>query len=629
MCGIFGELCVTGTEHERRVFADTAARALRHRGPDGSGLWQDDHCQLGHQRLSVIDLSTRAAQPMLSASGKTRLVFNGEIYNYLELRSRVDPPAGGFRSTSDTEVLLELLDQRGLSALHETVGMFAIAAWHPAERELWLVRDRLGKKPLYWARTRDGRLRFGSELGALLADRAVARETTLDRLAEYLQLGYVAAPRSGIAAVQSVPPGHVLRIRVEGGQITERLERWWDFPPPTGEPNFRNVGEFNERFEATLRNAVEIRMRSDVPLGAFLSGGIDSSVISLLSAQAITGTLRTFTVDFDEAGWSEGPFAAEVARHIGAEHESLRLSSESLSSLTELASIYGDLHGDSSALPTVALCRAAREHVTVAVAGDGGDELLGGYTRYASTLATAAFARRVPAPALTVARWLAKRRPVSWLRGATRGARLFDDVEKLYPLEMRAYLAQTWPPVLSCAGPATWRDPIEDVIRQQRGRHPLLRLMSCDAKTYLPEDVLVKVDRASMAFGLEVRAPLLDHRLFELVMRADPEWLATNDGGKRPLRELFAAELPSAVFRRAKMGFGVPLVEWFRRSPTRTDVLLDRGAPIASVLDRSAVRRLVLSHQLGLRDESVRLWRLLMLAAWLELWRPSVAVDTR
>lgn len=629
MCGIFGEVCVTSTEHERRVFADSAAHALRHRGPDGSGLWQDDHCQLGHQRLSIIDLSRRAAQPMLSASGKTRLVFNGEIYNYLELRSRVDPPAGGFRSASDTEVLLELLDQRGLSALHETVGMFAIALWHPAEGELWLVRDRLGKKPLYWARTRDGRLRFGSELGALLADRAVARETTLDRLAEYLQLGYVAAPRSGITAVQSVPPGHVLRVRVAGGQITARLERWWDFPPPTGEPTFRNVGEFNERFEATLRNAVEIRMRSDVPLGAFLSGGIDSSVISLLSAQAIPGKLKTFTVDFDEAGWSEGPFAAEVARHIGAEHEFLRLSSESLSSLTELASIYGDLHGDSSALPTVALCRAAREHVTVAVAGDGGDELLGGYTRYASTLATAAFARRVPAPALTVVRWLAKRRPVSWVRGATRGARLFDDVEKLYPLEMRAYLAQTWPPVLARSGLATWRDPIGDVIRQQRGRHPLLRLMSCDAKTYLPEDVLVKVDRASMAFGLEVRAPLLDHRLFELVMRADPEWLATNDGGKRPLRELFAAELPSAVFRRTKMGFGVPLVEWFRRSPTRMDALLDRGAPIASVLDRSAVRRLVLSHELGLRDESVRLWRLLMLAAWLELWRPSVAIDTR
>jgi len=624
MCGIFGELCVVGADHERRAFAETAAFALRHRGPDGSGLWQDDHCQLGHQRLSIIDLSTRAAQPMLSASRRSHLVFNGEIYNYLELRSRIDPPVGGFRSTSDSEVLLELLDQRGLAALQETIGMFAIALWRPADGELWLIRDRLGKKPLYWARTRDGRLRFASELGAVLADGAVARETTLDRLAEYLQLGYVAAPRSGIVAVQAVPPGHVLRARVASGKITERLERWWDLPPPTSARKFRNSNEFNECFDATLRNAVEIRMRSDVPLGAFLSGGIDSSVISLLSAQAIPGKLKTFTVDFDEAGWSEGPFAAEVARHIGAEHESLRLSSGSLSSLGDLASIYGDLHGDSSAIPTVALCRAARERVTVAVAGDGGDELLGGYTRYASTLATAEIARRVPAPALAVARRLAGRRPMAWVRGATRVARLFGDPDQLYPLEMRAYVGQAWPMVLSSSGSEPWRDPVGDALRQQRGRPPLFRLMACDAKTYLPEDILVKVDRASMAFGLEVRAPLLDHRLFELVMQAAPEWLASNEGPKRPLRQLFGARLPSAVFRRAKMGFGVPLVDWLRRDPSQTRALLDRAAPVAGVLNRAAVRRLLLSHHLGLRDESLRIWRLLMLAAWFELWRPNV-----
>ncbi len=624
MCGIFGELAPSPTDSQRHEFAVAAARALRHRGPDGSGLWADKHCQLGHQRLSIIDLSLNAAQPMVSASGRVRLVFNGEIYNYLELRGTVEAPPGGFRSSSDSEVLLELLDQRGLDGIRDTVGMFAFAAWRQAEQELWLVRDRLGKKPLYWATTPDGRLRFASELAALLADGVVARDTTLDRLAEFIQLGYVASPRTGLASVNSVPPGHLLRVKLGDHGITAQLERWWDLPTPGAPRSFRDIGEFHECFESTLRDAVKIRLRSDVPLGAFLSGGVDSSVISLLAARELPRKLRTFTVDFDETAWSEGPFAADVARHIGTEHESLRLRSGSLAELQGMVSVYGDLHGDSSALPTLALCRAARARVTVAIAGDGGDELLGGYSRYRSVLATAAAARRLPATSVSIARWLARRRPLSWIRGASRIARLYDDPDRLYPLEMRAYVAHSWPPVLAKPAHATWSDPVGAALRAQAGRPQLHRLMACDAKTYLPEDILVKVDRASMAYGLEVRAPLLDHRLVELVLGASPSWLADDDGSKRPLRHLYGSQLPSAVFHRPKMGFGVPIADWLQRDPALAASLADRAAPVAAVLRRSAVRRLLLSHQAGLRDESPRIWRLLVLAAWFELWRPRV-----
>lgn len=624
MCGIYGELSEGAPEARRRMFAESAAAALRHRGPDGAGVWSDERCLLGHLRLSIIDLSDHAAQPMASASARSHLVFNGEIYNYVELRAAMEPPAGGWRSTSDTEVLLEALDRRGPEAIHDALGMFALALWRPAEGELWLIRDRLGKKPLYYARTTDGALRFASELPALLADGAVRRETTLDRLAEYLQLGYVAAPRTGLVAVQAVPPGCLLRVKLGAHGLTEHLERYWDLPSAEAAPRFPDQGAFDEELSHTLRDAVRIRLRSDVPLGAFLSGGIDSSIVSLLAAEQIPGKLRSFTVDFAEAGWSEGPFAAEVARHIGAEHTELKLGSDALATVPSLVATYGDLHGDSSALPTIALCRETRKHVTVALAGDGGDEVLGGYTRYASTLRTTGVAARVPAPLVSLARFMGRHRPLAWVRGATRLARLHADPDAYYPLEMRAHVARPWPPYLRAPESPSWPDPIARSLAAQAGRSALQRLMACDAKTYLPEDILVKVDRASMAVGLEVRAPMLDHRLLEIAMGADPAWIAGPEGGKRPLRRLFGPRLPRAVFERPKMGFGVPLARWLRDGVEHTSALLDPRAPIRDVLDRRAMRRLLLSHRLGLHDESARIWRLLVLAAWLDHWRPSI-----
>lgn len=623
MCGIFGELTLVANSASRAAFAASARKHLARRGPDGAATWEDAHCILGHTRLAIIDLSSAGTQPMVAASGNSVIAFNGEIYNYIELKQSLAPPVGGWRSQSDTEVLLEALDGEGPDVITSAVGMFAIAVWRPAERELLLIRDRLGKKPIYYARTVDGCFRFASEMGALLDDRRVRRTTTVDRIAEYLQHGYVSAPRTGLVDVQVVPPGSYLRARLVDGTIQTTVRRYWQLPTPKRQ---RAHSDWLEEFDATLRDAVRIRLRADVPLGAFLSGGIDSSVVSLLASEQLREPLRTFTVDFAEAGFSEGEFAAEVARDIGARHTRIALGADALGNLAELIGTYGDLHGDSSALPTMALCRATRQHVVVALSGDGGDELAGGYTRYHAALRTADAAGRLPAGALSAFRWAARHVAPPWMRGVTRIARLSRDVDDVYSLGLRFYSTTAWPPVLRQRGPTEWPDAVRDALATEAARPPLLRLMACDLNTYLPEDILVKVDRAAGAVGLEVRSPLLDHRLFELSMNADPSWLVDSRGGKAPLRTLYAHRLPQRVFARRKMGFGVPMGSWLRGVDEAASARLGRPAVcFDDLIDRRKVTRMLTVHRRGLGDQSSQLWQLLVLHAWCECWQPSVS----
>jgi len=628
MCGIYGQFDVDADPRIRARFAVAAERALRHRGPDGVGRWEDSSCLLGHTRLGVLDPGPSGAQPMAAASGRTVVVFNGEIYNFVELRAALGAPDRGWRSTGDTDVLVEALDRRGLSALDDTLGMFAIAWWRPDERELWLARDRLGKKPLYYVRTPSGGLRFGSELGALFADGALTPATSYDRLAEYLQHGYVAAPRSGLCGVNVLPPGGYLRARLAGSEIAVDLGRWWRLPDARAEQarsRFRDEHEFREAFDATLHDAVRIRLRSDVPLGAFLSGGVDSSVVSLLASRQLGRPLRTFTGDFDEAAFSEGRFASEVARSLGTEHTTLRVQSSSMASLPELVAVYGDLHGDASALPTLAVCRSARQHVTVALSGDGGDELGGGYPRYRLAQRLQQAAARLPGPARAAVRQIGTRLPW-WVRGTTWLGRVSSNLDEVYARSLWDYTPHVWPAVLRRSARAEWTDSVAAALRGQAGRSPLMRMMACDLLGYLPEDVLVKVDRASMACGLEVRTPFLDHRLVELVLDADPAWIADEYGAKRPLRAVYASQLPAHVFDRPKQGFGLPLRPWLRGALARAaaDRLLDPRSRIAEVLEPRAVRQLFRNHRLRHRDESARIWHLLVLQAWLEQWRPRV-----
>ena len=312
MCGIFGELRpAVADDARRRLWAEGAIAALRHRGPDGHGLWSDEHALLGHLRLAILDLSDRASQPMAAASERSVVAFNGEIYNFADVRSTLAEPRGGWRSSGDTEVLTELLDARGLDALEALWGMFAFACYRPESRELWLARDRLGKKPLYYARTRAGGLRFASELSGLLSDDAVPRRTSPDRLAEYLQHGYVSAPRTALVDVSQLEPGELLVAHVRDGGLELSRRHYWRLPE--ARPVHRTRDEWDEDFGHTLRDAVKRRLRSDVPLGAFLSGGIDSSVVTRLAAEQLGEPLRTFTVDFEVAAFSE---AAHFGDHF-------------------------------------------------------------------------------------------------------------------------------------------------------------------------------------------------------------------------------------------------------------------------------------------------------------------------
>lgn len=621
MCGIFGELAPEPNVARRSAWLAAAGERVRSRGPDGHGMWSADSCALGHTRLAIIDLDPRASQPMTSSSGDSIMVFNGEIYNYIELRDSI--PDCQWRSSSDSEVLLELLEQRGEGALTGLIGMFAVALFNQRSRDLWLIRDRLGKKPLYYTTTPRGEFRFASDVSALLADEDTPRVTTLDRIAEFLQHGYVAEPRTGFDGIHTVPPGHWLRASLSGGVVRTRVQRYWELPCEVGQCRWASEEAWLEEFRATLEDAVRLRLRSDVPLGAFLSGGVDSSVTSMLATRHLA-KLSTFTIDFADRRYSEGAFAAEVANRIGTEHTSVTLVPDRDISIDDVAEVYSDLHGDASAVPTMALCRETRKHVTVALSGDGGDELLGGYTRYLHALRTTASLRRVPKLPLGLARWLSRRAVPFWLRGSNRMSALTSDLGEFYARHMRLYSGVAWPPIVRRAGEGV--DAIGRAMEHHHHREPLQRMMATDVDTYLPGDILVKVDRASMAHGLEVRAPLLDHRLFELTANADPGWLSTLTEAKRPLRRLYESTLPTRVFHRPKMGFGPPLAAWLDGGRVRE---LDRQlasprSPLAGALSAAHLRALFRAHEFGLDNQVGRLWTLYILHRWAERWRPMV-----
>jgi asparagine synthase (glutamine-hydrolysing) len=600
-------------------FIAGADAALAHRGPDGSGTARAGACVLGHRRLAILDLGARAGQPMWSADRRVVMAFNGEIYNYVELRNRTAEPQGGWRTSGDTEVLVERWSQLGLAALNEAVGMFAFAVWDTAQERLWLVRDRLGKKPLYWARTRRGHLRFASELAAMLVDEEIPRETTTDRLAEFLQYGFVAAPRTGLSTVHVVPQGCALEAWVQGGAVRTRVHRYWRLPTP---PPAQDFDDWLAEFQFTLEDAVRIRLRSDVPLGSFLSGGVDSSVISMLAARALGSTpLRTYTADFADPEYSEAAWAREVSRHLGSVHTELQVAPPPEALAASVVNTWGDLHGDPSAIPTLAITREMRKHVKVALSGDGGDELLGGYARYQVALSAHERYGALPAASVPVLA-LARRVLPTWVRGTSRLGRMHRRLADAYPTELRAYPTRDWPPVVRAG--RRWRDPVTASLARHAHREPLLQLMACDIENYLPEDNFIKVDRASMAVGLEVRSPLLDHRLFELVMAAQPQWLIDEQGTKRPLRELYARDLPAAVFTRKKMGFAPPIAGWLRK--LRPAQVLERvqESGLEPALDIGEVRRQVYAYYSGVHGFAGRVWYLLVAAEWSRRWKPTI-----
>ena len=644
MCGIAGFFdTATGTpRHALQATGTAMHRAIAHRGPDDDGVWQDPDVPvvLAHRRLSIIDLSPEGHQPKESHSGRYMIAFNGEIYNFIELQKELEGQGVRFRGRSDTEVMLAAFDMWGVNrALQKLNGMFAFALWDRQDRVMHFVRDRMGKKPLYigWA----GRaLVFGSELKALRAHPQFAAQVDRRAAALYMRYGYIHAPFSIYENVWQIPAGCRLTVRCPGvaaGQsLVGMIEPYWHHPRKVEEARARAAPRTDkdavDGLEAVLRAAVKSRMISDVPLGAFLSGGIDSSSVVALMQQLSGAPVKTFSIGFEDGGYDEAVHARQVAKHLGTEHHELIMTEkDALGVIPKLPDMYDEPFADASQIPTYLVAKMARAHVTVALSGDGGDEMLGGYTRY------------------TVVPDLWKR--ISWMPPAMRAAlaqgmaalpaNALNRIMPFYPRfgdkvrKAAEFIGQQSANDMYSRVVGNWHEPEKIVIGGAQPGVPLTSaewqanglglaegLMYADLVSYLPNDILVKVDRATMAVALEARAPLLDVNVFEYGWSLPLEMKIRGGKGKWVLRELLARYMPRDLFERPKQGFGMPVAEWLRTDLRAwAEDLLDEGRlKQEGYLDAAAVRAVWAEHLAGRGNHAPRLWTVLMFQAWKRRW---------
>jgi asparagine synthase (glutamine-hydrolysing) len=620
--------------------------AIKHRGPDDEGQWLDSEAgvALGARRLSILDLSPEGHQPMVSQSGRWVVAFNGEIYNFRELRAIVESSGVRLRGHSDTEIMLASFERWGVrSAVERFAGMFAFALWDRAERALHLVRDRLGEKPLYAGWVGDVFL-FGSELKALCAHPAWHGEVDRGAVALFLRHGYVPQPWSIYHGIRKVPPGAILTLTARDMRQAPAEKRYWSARAIAEEgaqsPSALSDPDAIDALEAVLKRTIRDEMVADVPLGAFLSGGIDSStIVALMQAQS-DRPVRTFTIGFHERAFNEAHQAKAVAAHLGTDHTELYLTpAETRAVIPRLPSLYDEPFADPSQIPTFLVSELARRDVTVCLSGDGGDELFGGYDKYVVSDQFWRGVRRVPhgarvllGRAITalppmvwdrVLRWagpLAPRGGASGERAHKLGALLSLDTAEAVYRRMMSHWAE---PEAVVAGA---REPL--VALSDRAQWPhvdsyLLRMMYMDLVTYLPDDILVKVDRASMGVSLESRAPFLDHRVVEFALRLPLAQKVRNGHGKWLLRRVLDRHVPKTLIDRPKMGFAVPIDRWLR-GPLREwaeDLLSDRRLRQEGFLDPAAVSRTWREHQSGGRNRQFQLWDVLMFQAWFALQR--------
>jgi len=637
MCGIAGYVNLDSRRPADPAVLRSMTDAILHRGPDDSGFHLDGPVALGMRRLSIIDLET-GRQPISNEDGTVWVVFNGEIYNYLELREHLTSRGHRLRTRSDTEVLVHLYEEEGDAFLSRINAMASLALWDSRRRRLILARDRLGKKPLHVAMTREA-LVFGSEIKALLRHPAVRPGIDAASVARYLVHEYVPCPATIYEGISKLRPGHLAVF--ENGRLSERP--YWDVPGPVAAGSAPKRGAVEEEIRETLLDAVRRRMMSDVPLGVFLSGGLDSTSIVACMSRAGRGSVRTFSVAFEEESFDESAHFRSVARHYGTSHVDRTLRpGDLIEILPTLASVLDEPLGDASILPTYLLSRFTREHVTVALGGEGGDELLAGYPTYQAHRLAAMYEHIPAALRAAVIEPLVRRLPVSTANIS------FDFKAKKFvsgigrPAEVRN---QIWlgsfpdSEALGIMGPEP-RGRLEGIdlfaeARDHMRRAPapdmLGKLLYVDLKMYLQDSILVKVDRASMACSLEVRAPLLDYRFVELIGRLPTSWKLRGLTTKFIFKSAMAPWLPPRIASRPKKGFGIPVAEWLKGPlrPLMTDLLAERRLREQGLLDPEGVSRLVAEHLSGSHDHRKPLWTLLMLQLWMENWgkgRPHEAV---
>jgi asparagine synthase (glutamine-hydrolysing) len=601
MCGIAGLVSPHGAPDPELV--ERMLAAIVHRGPDEGGVDAYGACVLGHRRLKVIDLET-GFQPVDNEAGDVHAVFNGELYEFRALRAELQAKGHAIRGTGDTPTLPHLYEEHGPRFVERLHGMFALALWDASRERLVLARDRIGKKPLLWTQLPDGTLAFASELKALVRLPSLRREVDPAAIDAYLALQYVPGAGTALRGVNKLPPGHLLVW--ERGTVT--VERYWELEPTRAE---RSDDEWLELVRETVTAAVRRRLIADVPLGALLSGGIDSSVVVALMAEASSEPVRTFTIGFPDARYDERAYARAVAERYGTQHEELEVELDAAALLPRLAWAFDEPLGDEAALPTLLISELAREHVTVALVGDGGDESFAGYERYVAHELAARVPRLPGVRALSSL--VASRDPRSPARRAARFLEVaaapanarYGRLMEVFPLELRRRLF---------TGEAR-------AAHDYLGAPPqpgIAGLQRLDVATYLPGDLLLKADVASMAHSLELRAPLLDHEVLTLGVSLPDSLKVRGRTGKVALRRAFADKLPEQVASRGKTGFGVPLGRWFREDlrELSRELLLDQRARERGLLREAEVARLLDDHASGRRDHGHRLWCLVMLELW-------------
>jgi asparagine synthase (glutamine-hydrolysing) len=643
MCGIagfFGGGPYDGQSDD--ALAAAMASRILYRGPDDGGVWCDSEARigLGHRRLAIVDLSAAGHQPMVSGSGRYVIAFNGEIYNHLDLRAQLGERA--WRGHSDTETLLAGFDAWGIQqALERSVGMFAFAVWDKAERTLTLGRDRLGEKPLYYGWQGEGKGRsflFASELQAFRAHPSFDGQIDRGALSLLLRHGYVPAPYSIYQGVAKLEPGCLLTVSLQ--HPTPEIRTYWSAVSVAraGQANLfgGTPEEAVSELERLAKQAVGRQLMADVPLGAFLSGGVDSSTIVALMQSQSSSAVKTFTIGFEEKDYNEAEHAKAIAKHLGTEHTELYVSAaQAMDVIPKLPHLYCEPFADSSQIPTYLVSQLARKHVTVSLSGDAGDELFAGYNRYQITSSLWRKLERVPAPARGVAaRGITALSPMTWdrisnlLPGGSRYATLGDKLHKgaavlasrtvddLYlGLVSHAQEPAAW--VLGGAEPPTYLTGLRPSLS---GLDGVERMMALDAITYLPDDILTKVDRAAMGVSLETRVPFLDHQLVEFAWSLPIAYKLRDGQTKWPLRQVLYRHVPRELIERPKMGFGIPLHQWLR-GPLRewAESLLDETRlKNEGYFNAALVREKWNEHLSGKRNWAARLWTVLMFQAWRE-----------
>jgi len=632
MCGIAGVLYADRHRAADQSVLQQMGDAIAHRGPDGEGFFKANNVGLIHRRLAIIDLAG-GDQPIANEDESVQVVFNGEIYNYPELRKQLEVRGHRFRTNSDTEVLVHLYEDFGPDLVTHLRGMFAFALWDARQRKLMLARDHLGQKPLYIYRDHQ-KLVFGSELKSILAHPNIDRSICPEAIEDYLTFGVIAGANSIFQRVQKLPAAH--RIVIDGSNLQQPAERYWQL-------SFDNEvagtdDEWKDRIQDKIRESVSAHLIADVPVGAFLSGGLDSSAIVASLADVVSEPVQTFSIGFQEKEFSELPHAEAVAKHFGTHHREQIVTPDAVRDLDDLCFFYDEPFADASAIPTMAVARMASEHVKVCLSGDGGDEAFGGYARYGHDLQEAKLRELIPG-------WLRK----SALKPLSMIWPKFDWLPR--PLRLKTFLqnlssdpATAYANTISACRQGMRRQLLNpsfyDSVRHYRpeafvddafrtgDRDALSGMLAADTNFLLPDDFLTKVDRASMAYGLEVRPPLIDVPLMELAATMPSDLKVRNGSKKWILKELFESRLPEQLVHRKKQGFEIPTDDWLR-GPLKSqvhDVILDPQAPIASYIDTQQAAKMYRSHCNHTGRYGQVLWSILVLGRWLNTYGSDTAV---